>query len=184
MSGPRACTKCLRRSLLLDRLGPYIEDYSADLSTAQLVHLLSLSNKKLATTTAPGAVASELLDQLARMPDTRLRAKVTSASWWGSCKHDHSFPVALQEVTLPPHILIGRGNPAYLARLRPSQTVAVTGATRAGARSRNAAFSLGQQFATTGICVASGWNFGIDACVHRGALEGGFPVAVLNAGVN
>ena len=59
----------------------------------------------------------------------------------------------------------------------------IVGARRATSYGREVARELGRELAAAGIVVVSGLAFGIDACSHRGALDGGGrTVAVLGCG--
>ena len=60
----------------------------------------------------------------------------------------------------------------------------VVGARRASTYGREVARELGRELAAAGLVVVSGLAFGIDACAHRGALEGGLTVAVLGCGAD
>ena len=60
----------------------------------------------------------------------------------------------------------------------------VVGARRASSYGREVARQLGRELATAGLAVVSGLAFGIDACAHRGALEGGLTFAVLGCGAD
>jgi DNA processing protein len=53
------------------------------------------------------------------------------------------------------------------------------GATSYG---REIARELGRELASAGMVVVSGLAFGVDACSHRGALDGGRTIAVLGCG--
>ena len=71
-----------------------------------------------------------------------------------------------------------------LLRLSPEETVTVVGARRASTYGREVARELGRELASAGLVVVSGLAFGIDACAHRGALDGGLTVAVLGCGAD
>ena len=61
----------------------------------------------------------------------------------------------------------------------------VVGARRASSYGREVARELARELAAAGQVVVSGLAFGIDACAHRGALEGGgLTVAVLGCGAD
>jgi predicted Rossmann fold nucleotide-binding protein DprA/Smf involved in DNA uptake len=181
--GPRACLKCLRRSFLLDRLGPYIEDHSAGQPTLQLLELLRLEDAELATTTAPLA-APEILDQVAELSEAELYTRIVKAKCWACCRHDPHFPIGLHDAVGPHFALIGRGDFRHLKQLVPHRTVTVVGPSKASAYERDISVALGKELANVGIVVASGLRFGISACIHRGAIEGGLATAVLGSGAN
>jgi DNA processing protein len=116
------------------------------------------------------------------MPESRLQADLEAAGCWACCKHDPQFPTGLRDAPDAPWALVGRGDPALLDRLEPEGTVTVVGSRRASTYGREVARELGRDLAGSGFLVVSGLAFGIDACVHRGALEAGMTVAVLGCG--
>lgn len=62
---------------------------------------------------------------------------------------------------------------AYLwGQLPPGPWVSIVGTRRPTSVGQWAAFELGRQLATRGICVVSGGALGIDTAAHRGALAG------------
>jgi DNA processing protein len=180
---PRACPDCLRRSRLLAHLAPYIEKIATGAPGKRSPELLRLSNEDLAGVAAP-QVAAQILAQVAAVPEDRLVADLAEAGCWGCCRHDPRFPIGLGDAPDAPWALIGRGDPALLERLAPDGAVTVVGARRASTYGREVARDLGRQLATAGLTVISGLAFGIDACVHRGALESGLTVAVLGCGAD
>ncbi len=58
------------------------------------------------------------------------------------------------------------------------------GSRRATSYGREVARELGRDLAAAGLVVCSGLAFGVDACAHRGALEGGVTAAVLACGAD
>lgn len=94
---------------------------------------------------------------------------------------DDEFPEALRHLHEPVEKLwaIGRD----LRELGPM--VAIVGTRRATPYGMEAAFGLGQDLASAGVCVVSGMARGIDSAAHEGALAaGGLTVAVLGSGVD
>lgn len=183
MPHPRACPECLRRAQLLSHLAPYIEKAGIAEPGTHAPELLKLSSADLAAAVAPQA-AEQILAQVADTPERQLRAQLEQSGCWAVCQHDPEFPVGLRDVPGAPWALFGRGEPALLARLRPEGAVTVVGARRASAYGREVARELGRDLAGSGFLVISGLSFGIDACVHRGALEAGPTVAVLACGAD
>ncbi len=180
---PRACPDCLRRSWLVSHLAPYIEKIATRAPGLRSPELLRLSNEDLAAVAAP-KVARQILARVAAIPERRLVDDLRGAQSWACCRHDSLYPVGLRDAMDAPWTLVGRGDPALLARLEPEGTVTVVGARRASSYGREVARELGRELATTGIVVVSGLAFGIDACAHRGALDGGLTVAVLGGGAD
>jgi DNA processing protein len=183
VSRPSACPDCLRRSRLLAHLAPYIEKIATGASGSRSPELLRLSNEDLAAAAAPN-ISTQLLARVAAVPERQLQADLVAAQCWGCCRHDESFPIGLRDAPDAPWALIGRGDLALLERLEPEATVTIVGARRASSYGRGVARELGRELAAAGLLVTSGLAFGIDACVHRGALEGGTTVAVLGCGAD
>jgi DNA processing protein len=182
-AAPRACPECLRRSRLLAHLAPYIEKIATGAPGSRSPELLRLRNEDLAAVAAPG-VAAQVLAQVAAFPDRRLESELAAAGCWGCCRHDALYPAALREAPDAPWALIGRGDPSLLEGLRPEGVVTVVGARRASSYGREVARELGRELAAAGLVVVSGLAFGVDACAHRGALEGGTTFAVLGCGAD
>jgi DNA processing protein len=180
---PRACPDCLRRARLLAHLAPYIEKIATGAPGSRSPELLRLSNEDLAAVAAPN-VASQVLAQVAAFPERRLESELAAAECWGCCRHDRLYPAALRDAADAPWALIGRGDPALLEGLEPEGVVTVVGARRASSYGREVARGLARDLAAAGLVVVSGLAFGIDACAHRGALEGGRTFAVLGCGAD
>jgi DNA processing protein len=183
MNAPQACPDCLRRSRLLAHLAPYIEKIATGKPGGRSPELLRLSNEDLAAAAAPN-VATQILTQISAVPESRLASDLSAAQCWACCRHDSRFPVGLRDAADAPWALIGRGDPALLDRLEPEGTVTVVGARRASTYGREIARELSRELTAAGLLVTSGLAFGIDACAHRGALEGGPTVAVLGCGAD
>jgi DNA processing protein len=180
---PEACPDCLRRSRLLAHLAPYIEKVATGAPGQRSPELLRLGNEELADAVAP-KVAHQVLAQVAAVSRGRLQADLEAAGCWACCRHDPAFPVGLFDADDAPWALIGRGDPGLLGRLTPDGSVTVVGARRASTYGRQVARELGRELAAAGFVVVSGLAFGIDACAHRGALDGGLTVAVLGCGAD
>jgi DNA processing protein len=180
---PTACPECLRRARLLAHLAPYIEKIATGAPGSRSPELLRLSNEDLAEVAAP-QVAAQVLARIAAVPEDRLRAELAAAGCWGCCRHDPLFPSGLRDAADAPWALFGRGHTGLLERLAPDGAVTVVGARRASTYGREVARELGRELATAGLFVISGLAFGIDGCVHRGALESGHTVAVLGCGAD
>jgi DNA processing protein len=183
MSEPSACPDCLRRSRLLAHLAPYIEKIATGAPGSRSPELLRLSNEDLAAAAAP-KVAAQILAQVGAVTERRLADDLLAAQCWACCRHDPRYPAGLRDADDAPWALIGRGDPALLDRLAAEGTVTVVGSRRASSYGREVARELGRELAVAGLAVVSGLAFGIDACVHRGALEGGLTVAVLGCGAD
>jgi len=180
---PQSCAECLRRAQLLAHLAPYIEKLATGAPGRRSPELLRLGNEDLAAAVAP-KVAAQILVQLRAAPEQRLQAELAEAECWACCRHDPLFPAGLRDAADAPWALFGRGDPALLPRLVPDGAVTVVGARRASTYGREVARELGRELAAAGLVVVSGLAFGIDACVHRGAIEAGLTVAVLGCGAD
>jgi DNA processing protein len=183
MSHSRACPTCLRRSWLLSLAAPYIEKALAHATGSTRFELLGRRNEALAEAVAP-RVASTLLARIEAIPEQRFADELEAAGCWATCPHDRFYPESLREVPGTPSALIARGDPAILLDFDWSDAAAIVGARRASAYGREVARALGRDLAAAGITVISGLAFGIDSCVHRGALEGGRTIAVLGCGAD
>ncbi|HKI65853.1 MAG TPA: DNA-processing protein DprA [Solirubrobacterales bacterium] len=180
---PEACAECLRRARLLAHLAPYIEKVATGAPGQRSPELLRLGNEDLVAAVAP-KVGGQMLAQVAAVPGERLAAELEAAECWAVCRHDPLYPVGLRDAADAPWALIGRGDPTLLMRLSPEEAVTVVGARRASTYGREVARELGRELASAGLVVVSGLAFGIDACAHRGALDGGLTVAVLGCGAD
>jgi DNA processing protein len=182
--GPMACPDCLRRSWLLAELAPYIERIATGAPGSRSPELLRLSNEDLVAAAAPQA-ADRILAGVEEIPERRLRAELAAAGCWACCRHDAEYPVGLGDAPDAPWALFGRGDTGLLARLEPEAAVTVVGARRASSYGREVGRELARELAASGQVVVSGLAFGIDACAHRGAIEGGgITVAVLGCGAD
>jgi DNA processing protein len=180
---PEACAECLRRSRLLAHLAPYIEKIATSAPGRRSPELLRLGNEDLAAAVAP-RVAVQILAGVGAVPEARLQDELAATECWACCRHDPLFPVGLVDAADAPWALFGRGDAGLLRRLAPEEAVTVVGSRRASSYGREVARELGSELATAGLVVVSGLAFGIDACVHRGAIDAGLTVAVLGCGAD
>jgi DNA processing protein len=178
---PTACVDCLRRSWLLALLGPYVERIATGEVGSRSPELLRLSNEDLVAATAP-RVASRLLGRVEAMDEAELTGELTAAGCWACCRHGDLYPVGLRDAADAPWALICRGDPRLLEGLEPFGAVTIVGSRRATSYGREVARELGRELAAAGLVVVSGLAFGIDACAHRGAVDGGRTIAVLGCG--
>lgn len=178
---PRACPACLRRSWLLALLGPYVERIASGAPGSRAPELLRLDDEDLVAVAAP-KLAARFLGQVAGLGEAQMEAELAAAGCWACCRHEELFPVQLRDAADAPRALIGCGDPGLLAGLEPVGAVTVVGSRRASGYGRAVARDLGRELAAAGMLVVSGLAFGIDGCVHRGALEGGHTAAVLGCG--
>jgi DNA processing protein len=178
---PRACPDCLRRSWLLAALGPYIEKIATGAVGSRSPELLRLGNEDLLAAAAP-KVAEQLLSRVAALSERQLATELLAAQCWACCRHGDLYPVGLRDASDAPWALVGRGDPGLLDGLEPFGAVTIVGARRATSYGREIARELGRELAAAGMVVVSGLAFGVDACAHRGAIDGGRTIAVLGCG--
>jgi DNA processing protein len=178
---PNACPECLRRCWLLALLGPYIEKVASGEVGSRSPELLRLSNEDLVEAVAP-KVAGGLLRRNKALDEAELRAQLAAAECWACCRHGDLYPGGLRDADDAPWALIGRGDPRLLDGLETYGAVTVVGSRRATSYGREIARDLGRELAAAGLVVVSGLAFGIDACAHRGAVDGGRTIAVLGCG--
>ena len=181
---PRACADCLRRAWLIADLAGHIETAVEDRQGRRAHELLALPEAQLAKAMARSRARSFL--ERARARDPRdLRAAVARAGAWASCRHDVRYPKTVNDLSDPPAVIFGRGEPDLLAKLERDAAVTVVGSRRPSSYGRDLATSLGRELATSGMVVVSGMAMGIDSCAHAGALDvRGLTVAVLGSGVD
>jgi DNA processing protein len=91
------------------------------------------------------------------------------------------YPATLATIPDAPHLLYVRGT----LETRDANAVAVVGSRQCTAYGRRLAERLGTDLARAGWTIISGLARGIDACAHRGALQGGGrTIAVLAGGLS
>jgi DNA processing protein len=176
------CDRCLRRSILLGMLAPFIEVAAADAPGKRTKELLALSDRDLAEAIAPHQ-ADELLKTAHARDVGELRASMLSAAIWACCCHAERYPAPLLGDPQSPPALLGRGDPDLLDELDFNAAVTVVGSRRASSYGREVAHSLAAELAAAGLTVISGMARGIDSCAHEGALDaGGLTVALFGCG--
>ncbi len=176
-----ACHECLRRAWLLALLGPYVERLASGEVGQRAPELLRLSNEDLVAAAAP-KVAAQILARVEALSPAQMELELTASGCWATCRHRPLYPAGLRDAADAPWALIGRGDPGLIDGLEPFGAVTIVGARRATSYGREVARELGRELAAAGLVVVSGMAFGIDACSHRGALDGGRTIAVLGCG--
>ena len=178
-----ACDACLRRALLLARLAPYIERVVTGEVGSRSRELLALGDEELIRAAA-GPKAGEVLRAAQDDDPARLRLRLDAAGCWATCRHRQGYPDSLHDLDREaPAALMGRGDPALLARLADDPGVTVVGSRRASAYGRGMARELGRMLAAADLPLISGLALGIDTAAHRGAVDGGgATIAVLGSG--
>lgn len=176
-----ACTECLRRSWLVARLGPRIQNMVDDRPGRRSSELLALKNGELVRAVAAKR-ADEFLTWASSLSESEMVRSLKDADCWACCRHQEEFPDGLGEIADGPPVLIGRGQAIPLTDLRLEGSLTVVGARKASGYGLEVAASIGREAAAAGLVVISGMALGIDGAVHRGALELGPTVAVLGCG--
>jgi DNA processing protein len=146
---------------------------------------------ELATAVFAARTGSHLLDRPRNAPFAEFRRSFDEGSYLRELgrsgfrwlpRGDPAFPARLRAIHDPPPGLFVRGEAPLALLEQPS--VAVVGARACSAYGSAVAVSLGRELAAAGVIVVSGLARGIDAAVHRGALETGLTVAVLGCGID
>ena len=181
LAGETACAACLRRSWLLERLGPWIQTVVDDRPGRRTPELLRLATEDLVACVA-AKQADEILSWNSGLGEGEMRATLDAAGCWACCRHDDRFPEGLRDGADAPVALIGKGDGIRLADLELDNSVTVVGARKATGYGLEVAASIGREVAAAGLHVVSGLALGIDGAAHRGALERGPTVAVLGCG--
>ncbi len=181
MNSPAGCPDCLRRSWLIGRLGPWIQNVVDDRDGRRTPELLRLGREQLVE-----AVASKRADEFLTWNDDlsegEMRAALADAGCWACCRHEDDFPEGLRDGADAPAALIYKGRGVKPGDLALGNSVTVVGARRATGYGLEVAATIGRDVAASGLNVVSGMALGIDGAAHRGALERGRTVAVLGCG--
>jgi DNA processing protein len=183
ISTSTACDSCLRKSHLIGRLAPRIADALARPS-APLRGLLRLGEEQLVDAVAGSrrAAAQAFLEgfDAAGVRETAAEAGIAAL-----CTHDERYPRGLLELDDPPVVIYATCGAHRLEELLAVPVAAIVGTRRPSPYGREVAHDLGRGLSAAGVTVVSGLALGIDAEVHRGALEGrGRPLAVLACGAD
>lgn len=101
--------------------------------------------------------------------------KAESSGWRVLTYVDEEYPEFLREISHPPIALFIKGSLNF-------PCFAVVGTRKATEYGRSVAFDFSNKLASAGITVVSGLAYGVDTYAHKGALQGGFTVAVLGSG--
>jgi DNA protecting protein DprA len=118
-----------------------------------------------------------------RFDDTAYLTRLRDAGVRWIARSAPAFPPLLHAIHDPPPGLFVRGD-AELDLLRRA-AVAVVGARSCSPYGAQVARMLGRELGRAGLVVVSGLARGVDAEVHRGALEaGGLTVGVLGCGID
>ena len=156
----------VRFKLMEERFGSLQNAWRAGLTELRAAGL----DDKTAQQVATRKLAIDPDVEFQRLADLGVRA----ITW-----HDGDYPRRLNEIFDVPPVLYVRGE------LLPQdeRSVAVVGTRKPTAYGREAAYQMAHDLARSGVTVVSGLARGIDAIVHRAALEaGGRTIAVMGSG--
>ncbi len=144
-----------------------------------LAHAWKASQQDLAAAGLDAKTAEKMTAARLRVdPDAEMRA-IEQAGVQALTWHDDEYPSRLKEIYDLPPVIYVRG------QLRPEddRSVAVVGTRRPSAYGREAAQRMAFDLAGAGVTVVSGLARGIDAVVHKAALEAeGRTIAVVGSG--
>lgn len=94
---------------------------------------------------------------------------------------DSDYPSKLKNIYDPPYVIYIKGNKVDF----DIPLIAIVGARKATPYGKWAAHHFAKELTKWGIGIISGLALGIDACGHKGALEGnGYTMGVLGCGLN
>ena len=92
---------------------------------------------------------------------------------------DNAYPILLRGIASPPKSLYAIGEIPDLPM------IAIVGTRKPTDSGRQISYQLSSQLAKAGFCVVSGMALGVDAIVHKAAIEaGGKTIAVLGSGLD
>jgi DNA processing protein len=179
------CDECLRRSLLVHRLGGRLDVRRYD--TERLAALFALPERQLLTALGLTGVA-----------DFEARYGVLAADGARSaepaltiCRHDARYPrrasagAPASESWAPPPVLRVAGDVARLQALCEHPTVAIVGTRKATDYGLAVAYRFGRDLAAAGLPLVGPFAAGIPSAAHAGALgERGTTVAAMPGGVD
>lgn len=184
----RACEACRVRTDLIARLAGHLDRRSRE--RRRLAALLSLPDDQLldalgARQPTLGLELEAAADDAPERPPGADTRSAPGESCPAVCRHDERYPTALAGLSSPPAVLHLGGDPDRVLELVGGPAVAVIGARAPTDYGRAVARELASGLSGAGVCVVSGMALGIDAEVHRAALDAGGPtLAVLPGGVD
>ena len=190
-----ACEACLRRTLLLALLSPFLDRVRDRYGRPD--ELLAIGDEDLIAGLAGSRRSAVARAYEAYDLDEALR-RIERSGQSVCCVHKPAYPERLRDLAAPPTVLHSQCRAASGGRedgSRPGEpreamatgeaSVAIVGARRASEYGRAVARALGRGLSAAGVTVVSGMAMGVDAAAHEGALEsGGRTIAVLGGGAN
>jgi DNA processing protein len=172
-----ACGNCLRRSWLLTALSGSLDYCARD--PVRFFKLLALEDLELLQALG-GRRRRDLSARYAEFDPTEPQS---ATGVQAICTHSPDYPRALRAYAgAAPHALHFTGAVKLLRELCAQPAVAIVGTRRATDYGMAMARSLARGLAATGITVTSGFDEGIPAAVHAGALEVNGPTLTVMPG--
>ncbi len=130
-------------------------------------------------------LTSKVREALARGPDERAVRQainvIEKMGAWAITSMDEDYPPLLNEITNPPALIYGIGDPASLKK----KSVAIVGSRMASSYGLSVARELSSGLVQHGYTVVSGMAMGIDTASHEAAVKsGGTTIAVMGCGID
>lgn len=94
--------------------------------------------------------------------------------------NDNEYPSLLKQINDPPVLLYVKGKKEIL---KSSTSISIVGTRNASQYGMSTARALAKELAECGVVVVSGLAEGIDSSAHKGALVGGYTIAVIGSGM-
>jgi DNA processing protein len=188
-----ACEACLRRTLLLALLSPFLDRVRDRYGRPE--ELLTVGDEDLIACLA-GSRRSVVAGAYEAFDPEEAARRIARSGQSACCVHADAYPARLRDLAAPPAVLHSLGTRAPHDAHRPGtwtgepaatseERVAIVGARRASDYGREIARALGRGLSAAGVTVVSGMAMGVDAAAHEGALEvGGRTAAVLGGGAD
>jgi DNA processing protein len=176
-----ACDACLRRTALLELLGPWIARALSE--KRPLAEILALDDAKLVKGLC-GHKRAAVEGPLREFDPGAARSAAAARGMKVVCRHAPGYPPALQDAADAPAALHLIGDAGLLARTAAG-AVAIVGSRKATEYGLETARALGRDLAACDVPVVSGMAYGIDSAAHEGALAAQGPtIAVMPGGAD
>ncbi len=171
-----ACDACLRRAWLLARLAGHLDQHRD-----RLEELLPLPDADLIAALG-GSRREQVLGEYADFDPQAAQNAAVEVSVELVCRCTWRYPERLRDLPAPPAVLHIAGGGERLMQMLGEPVVAIVGSRQPSPYGTEVAASLARGLAAAGVTVISGLAHGIDACAHRGALDGGGATVAVLAG--
>jgi DNA processing protein len=174
-----ACDACLRRTALLEMLGPWFEFDRGEGRRTPLA--LALPDDELVARVC-GLKRGAVDARRARFDASAARRRAAAGGMRILCRHSPEYPYQLSQAPDAPAALHLIGDPEVLSRCTAVGAVAIVGSRKASRYGLEMAHALARDLAAWGVTVVSGLAYGIDSAAHEGALPVGGPTIAVMAG--